>query len=57
MDDKTIDINTKEPSSQLAADIFGQFAITSADLFEKYGKDAYKNQPFGWGHTVLRTSR
>jgi peptide/nickel transport system substrate-binding protein len=49
VDDKTVDINTKEPSSQLAADIFGQFAITSADLFEKYGKDAYKTHPYGWG--------
>ncbi len=49
VDDKTVDINTNVPSSQLAADIFGQFAITSADLFEAHGKDGYKTHPFGWG--------
>ncbi|MDB5508782.1 MAG: peptide transporter substrate-binding protein [Hyphomicrobiales bacterium] len=49
VDDKTVDINTKTPSSQLPADIFGQFAITSADLYETHGKAGYKSHPFGWG--------
>ena len=49
VDDKTVDINTNSPSAQLPADIFGQFAITSADLFEKHNKQAYKTHPHGWG--------
>jgi len=49
VDDYTFDIVTLKPTGQVVSDLFSQFAITSADLYEKYGKDADKTHPFGWG--------
>lgn len=49
VDEHTVDINTEKPNSQLISDIFSQFSITSDELFEKYGKDADRSHPYGWG--------
>lgn len=49
VDDRTFDIKTLKPSGQIVADLFSQFAITSADLYEKYGRDVDKSQRIGWG--------
>jgi peptide/nickel transport system substrate-binding protein len=49
VDEHTVDIKTKDPSGQLLYDLFSQFEITSADLYEKYGKDADRQHAIGWG--------
>ena len=49
VDDHTVDIKTIKQSGQLAIDLFSQFAITPADLYEKYGQNVYRDHPIGWG--------
>jgi peptide/nickel transport system substrate-binding protein len=49
VDDLTFDVITKQPHAQLASATLARFAITSADLYEKHGKDVDKVAPHGWG--------
>jgi peptide/nickel transport system substrate-binding protein len=49
VDDNTFDIKTLKPSGQIAIDLFSQFAITPADLYEKFGQNVYRDHPAGWG--------
>ena len=49
VDDYTVDIKTDKPTGQLHYDLFSQFAITPADIYEKYGRDAYRQHAIGWG--------
>jgi peptide/nickel transport system substrate-binding protein len=49
IDDTTVDFITSEPNALLLTFLFDRFAVTSADLYEKYGKDADKQAPIGWG--------
>ncbi|MGC2780174.1 MAG: ABC transporter substrate-binding protein, partial [Bradyrhizobium sp.] len=49
VDDHTVDIVTLKPTGQLLSELFSLFIVTSAELYEKYGKDADKTHPFGWG--------
>ncbi|MEA3180238.1 MAG: peptide/nickel transport system substrate-binding protein, partial [Gammaproteobacteria bacterium] len=45
VDDTTVDFITSEPNALLLTFLFDRFAVTSADLYEKYGKDADKQAP------------
>jgi len=49
VDDTTVDFVTKAPNALLLSFLFDRFAVTSADLYEKFGKDADKKAAFGWG--------
>lgn len=49
VDDLTFDIVTKRPFAQLPDMAMARFCLTSADLWEKHGKDADRVAPFGWG--------
>ena len=49
VDDYTVDFVTKSPDALLLTFLFDRFIVTSADLYEKYGKDADKTAAIGWG--------
>lgn len=49
VDDHTVDIKTVKQSGQIAIDLFSQFAITSADLYDKYGQTVDRGHAIGWG--------
>jgi peptide/nickel transport system substrate-binding protein len=49
VDDHTFDIHTKTPDATLISSLFDEWAITSAELYQQYGKDADRLHPFGWG--------
>ena len=49
IDDLTFDIKTKGPAVNLVSALFDRFIITSADLYEKHGREADKKFPLGWG--------
>jgi peptide/nickel transport system substrate-binding protein len=49
VDDQTFDIHTKAPTAPLLSYLFDRLAITSAELYKQYGKEADVKAPFGWG--------
>lgn len=49
VDELTFDVKTKAPAVNLVNALFDRFIITSADLYEKYGREADKKYPYGWG--------
>jgi peptide/nickel transport system substrate-binding protein len=49
VDDTTVDFHTKAPDAPFLSFLFDRFVVTSADLFETYGKDADKKGAIGWG--------
>ncbi len=49
VDDLTFDIRTKGPAVNLVSALFDRFIITSADLYEKHGREADKKFAMGWG--------
>jgi peptide/nickel transport system substrate-binding protein len=49
IDDHTFDVKTKEPAVNLVSALFDRFIVTSAELFEKHGRQADRKFPFGWG--------
>lgn len=55
VDDRTVDIITKEPTGQLHTVLFSQFAITSAELSKEHGRDADRAHSAGWGPYKLKS--
>lgn len=49
VDDYTFDIKTDGPAVNLVIALFDRFAVTSKDLYEKYGREADKKYAFGYG--------
>jgi peptide/nickel transport system substrate-binding protein len=49
IDDHTVDFHTKNPDPLLLTRLFDRFAVTSKELFDKNGKKAYDDAPYGWG--------
>jgi peptide/nickel transport system substrate-binding protein len=49
VDSSTFDIITDTPTVEVNTSLFGQFIITSKELFEKYGPEAYRSRRSGWG--------
>jgi peptide/nickel transport system substrate-binding protein len=49
IDDLTFDIKTKAPAVNLIAALFDRFAVTSEELYKKYGREADRKHPYGWG--------
>lgn len=49
VDSSTLDIITDKPTVEVNNSLFSQFIITSKELFEKYGREAYRSHPYGWG--------
>jgi len=49
VDDLTFDVKTKGPAVNLPMALFDRLAVTSKELYEKYGREADKKHAFGWG--------
>ena len=49
VDDYTFDVKTKGPAVNLPMALFDRLAVTSKELYEKYGREADKKHAFGWG--------
>jgi peptide/nickel transport system substrate-binding protein len=49
VDAHTVDFITNVPSAPFITFLFDRFAVTSADLYEQYGKEADRKAAIGWG--------
>jgi peptide/nickel transport system substrate-binding protein len=49
VDAHTVDFMTNVPSAPFITFLFDRFAVTSADLYEQYGKEADRKAAIGWG--------
>jgi peptide/nickel transport system substrate-binding protein len=49
VDEHTFDVKTKGPAVNLVEALFDRLAVTSAELYAKYGREADKKHAFGWG--------
>lgn len=49
VDDYTFDLITKKPTVDIIIALFDSFIITSKELWDKHGNEAYAKQPLGWG--------
>lgn len=49
IDERTVDVVTKEPLAPLLSYLFDRFPISSKELHEKHGASVYNEAPYGWG--------
>jgi peptide/nickel transport system substrate-binding protein len=49
VDEHTVDFHTKAPDAILLSYLFDRFAVSSEDLYNKFGREADNKAPFGWG--------
>ena len=49
VDDRTVDFHTKAPNAPFLSFLFDRLTVTSAELFETFGKEVDKKGAIGWG--------
>ena len=49
VDDHTFLVKTKTPAVNLVLSLFDRLAVSSAELYARYGREADKKHAFGWG--------
>ena len=49
VDEHTVDFHTKAPDAPFLSFLFDRLAVTSGDLYTKFGREADNKAAFGWG--------
>ena len=57
VDKYTVKVVTTEPTAPLLSYIFDRVIITGKDLYDKYGADADRKAPWGWGPYSVEDTR